>query len=137
MIPNLTVGNATTDGAPFGGWFVGKLDAWVAERRASFGDDIDFGLRATEALEVKWGTHPAGIPRPGGWAPAAPVVTLSVLISGEFSITVRADPDSPETEVRLREPGDYAILGTDGEHTWCAIREAVILSVRWPAPAVR
>jgi hypothetical protein len=32
----------------------------------------------------------------------------------------------------MSETGDYAIWGGDAEHTWSAVRDSVVLTVRWP-----
>ena len=129
----ITTGNAVTDGTPFNGWFLGDLTRWSARRDVPGAHA--FGLRDTNVLEVKWGTHPAGVPRPAGWAPASPTVTLSVLVSGEFRIVFRSVSTGEEREVVLRSAGDYVVSDSDTEHTWCAIQDSVVVSVRWPEPA--
>jgi hypothetical protein len=35
------------------------------------------------------------------------------------------------TEQLLAREGDYAIWGTETEHTWVVLEEAVIFTVRW------
>lgn len=92
------------------------------------------GLRTSAALEVKWGIHPAGMPRPGSWASASDNITLSVLISGHFEVVFRSVGSDEETTVTLRAPGDYVLSGTDSEHRWRAIEDSVVLSVRWKKP---
>jgi hypothetical protein len=126
----ITTGNATTDSAPFRGWFVGDLTRWAASSVTPPG----FGLRDTTVLEVKWGLHPAGQPRPEGWAPVAPTIGLSVLVSGEFAVSFRAPGELEEQEAVLREQGDYVMWDWNTEHTWRAIRDSIVLTVRWPAP---
>lgn len=126
----ITFGNAGTDGIPFNGWFIGDLSRWIESRGERHADSL--GLRDTTALEVKWGIHPAGVPRPAGWAASSAHVTVSVLISGEFRIVFRAVGALDEREVVLRSPGDYVVSNAETEHTWCAIQDSVVLSVRWP-----
>jgi hypothetical protein len=128
----ITTGNAAADGIPFNGWVIGDLTRWAEERGVRHAHPL--GLRDTTALEVKWGIHPAGVPRPAGWAAASPHVTVSILVSGEFRIVFRAVGALDEREVILRSPGDYVISDSDTEHTWCAIQDSVVLSVRWPEP---
>jgi hypothetical protein len=133
MQPTVTTGNAAVDGAAFNGWFIGDLPGWLRTRAAPSEELVTAaaGLRATSALEVKWGIHPAGIPRPAGWAPASDDLTLSVLISGHFEVVFRAVDGGAERRVFLRTVGDYVLSGTDSEHTWRAIEDSVVLSVRW------
>lgn len=129
----ITTGNAAADGAPFNGWFLGDLTRWAGEGGLTVADTA--GLRDTTTLEVKWGIHPAGVPRPAGWAAAAPTITLSILVSGEFRVVFRSVRTGEEREVILRAPGDYVISDSDTEHTWCAIQDSVVVSVRWPERA--
>src|SRR3982751_5349844 len=128
----VTAGNAGEDGAPFNGWFVGDLPAWLRSRGLE-SDDVpaDAGLRTSTALEVKWGVHPAGVPRPGGWVASSGITTLSILISGEFEVRFRSFEGDPEKVVTLRRVGDYVLSGAAYEHTWRAIADSVVLSVRW------
>jgi hypothetical protein len=126
----ITTGNAAADGIPFNGWFIGDLTRWSAGRELVAQQPP--GLRDTTTLEVKWGIHPAGVPRLAGWAAASPTVTVSILLSGEFRIVFRSISTHDEREVVLRAPGDYVVSDSDTEHTWCAIEDSVVLSVRWP-----
>jgi hypothetical protein len=128
----ITTGNAAADGIPFNGWLIGDLTRWAEERGVR--PTHPLGLRDATALEVKWGIHPAGVPRPAGWAAAAPTITVSILVSGEFRIVFRSVSTLDEREVILRSPGDYVISDSDTEHTWSAIRDSVVVSVRWPDP---
>lgn len=120
MADRLAFGNAFRDGAATRQWFLGPfLDA-----RA--------GLRATDRLEVKWGVHPRGQER-ADWAPSGSTVTLSVLVRGRFRIGFRGPGDDVESRnVDLSEEGDYAIWSPEVEHTWRALEDSVVLTVRWP-----
>lgn len=132
MDPMVTAGNAAEDGAPFNGWFVGDLPAWLHGRGAASDEAIAaLGVRASSVVEVKWGFHPAGMPRPGGWVASSAITTLSVLISGSFEVSFRAREGDAIRIVPLRRVGDYVISAADYEHTWRAIEDSVILSVRW------
>ncbi|MEP6690056.1 MAG: signal peptidase I [Gemmatimonadaceae bacterium] len=131
-VPHIVTGNAAADGAPFRGWFVGDLPAWSGMARGAA--QRRFGLRATDALSVKWGVHPAGETRKGGWAKAEPTDTVSILVSGEFVIRFRdagSPTDAPLTESRLARAGDYAAWDGAVEHTWEAVADSVVVTVRW------
>ena len=129
---SVTSGNAAEDGASFNGWFVGDLSAWL-RGRAPLSDDVLATMRprVSSTVEVKWGIHPAGLPRPGGWVASSGISTLSVLIAGQFEVRFRSAEGEPETVVALRRVGDYVMSNEDYEHTWRAIEDSVILSVRW------
>jgi quercetin dioxygenase-like cupin family protein len=109
------VGNAVDDGAGNNrGWFVGHF--------ITPSDD----LRHTEAVEVKWGVHPAGDARPTV-APGLETTTVSILVSGAFRVSF------PGREVRLARPGDYLLFPPDVPHTWVAEADSVVITVRWPS----
>ena len=129
--PSVSHGNAAVDGAPLNGWFVGDFTRWLAERGPSSSALATIGLRDTSRLEVKWGIHPAGQPRPAGWAERTPAVGVSVLVAGEFVVVFREVAGAPEREVRLREQGDYVVWGPAVEHRWYAVQDSIILTVRW------
>ena len=133
--PSVSIGNAAVDGAAFNGWFVGDFTRWLAQRGLPPSELASIGLRDTSALEVKWGIHPAGQPRPEGWATHTPAVGVSVLVGGEFVVVFREHARAPESEVRLREQGDYVVWGPAVEHRWYAVQDSIILTVRWGVPA--
>jgi hypothetical protein len=104
-------GNVTTDAAARG-WLLGHFMAP--------GDP-----RHSDAVEIKWGVHPAGDQRPG-WVTDDPRSILSVLISGRFRV------DLPDRSVTLAKQGDYIVFhGLN--HTWEAEEESVVVSIRWPS----
>jgi hypothetical protein len=105
------VGNVTSDTAARG-WLLGHF--------MPPGD-----ARHSEAVEIKWGVHPAGEQRPG-WVTDDPRSILSVLISGRFRI------DLPDRSVVLAKQGDYVVF-RGVNHTWQAEEESVVVSVRWPS----
>jgi hypothetical protein len=105
------VGNATTNAAARG-WLLGHF--------MPPGDP-----RSSDAVEIKWGVHPAGERRPG-WVTGDPRSILSVLVSGRFRI------DLADRSVVLAEQGDYIVFhGLD--HTWVAEQASVVVSIRWPS----
>ena len=124
----ITFGNAGTDGAGFKGWFMGDLNRWAPKD-----DAAAFGLRQSSIIEMKWGVHRAGETRPE-WAPCSNNSTLSLLVRGKFLARFRK-PNNPDAviEQRLVREGDYAVWGTDLEHTWVVEEDSVILTVRWLA----
>jgi hypothetical protein len=126
-IPGVSVGNAAEDAAPFRHWFVGDLAAWSG---LGAGARERFGLRDTRQVAIKWGVHPTGELRPGGWADGDDLVTLSVLVSGDFVLSF-ADGAGGVREVRLARPGDYAIWMPGTRHTWRVASSCVVLTVRW------
>jgi hypothetical protein len=110
----IVVGNAGVDGAGArGGWFLGHFIA--------AGDP-----RHSDAVEVKWGVHPAGQSR-SSVAAGTDARTLSILVSGTFRV------EFPEREVRLTHPGDYVLFGPGVSHSWTAETDAVVVTVRWPS----
>ena len=132
MSLSVTGGNAADDGLPFNGWFVGDLPTWLRERAQPSDDALAaVAPRASSIVEVKWGIHAAGLHRPGGWVASSGITTLSVLISGRFEVRFRSAEGEPERIVALHDVGDYVISNRDYEHTWRAIEDSVILSVRW------
>lgn len=104
-------GNATSDAAARG-WLLGHF--------MPGGDP-----RHSEAVEIKWGVHPAGERRPG-WVTDDPRSILSVLVSGRFRIDLR------DRSVTLAEQGDYIVFNGQ-DHTWEAEEASVVVSVRWPS----
>jgi quercetin dioxygenase-like cupin family protein len=113
MADAVRVGNARAEGGERRGWFVGHF--------LPAGD-----LRATEAVEVKWGIHPAGEAR-AGWVQESTATSLSILLRGRFRLRF------PDREVLLASEGDYALWAPDVPHHWQAEEDSVVLTVRWPS----
>lgn len=107
-------GNAIREGSGRRGWFYGHV--W----------GLSTDPRYSQNVEVKWGRHAAGEARQG-WGMCLRATTLSILISGEFEICF-----SGKT-VRLHQPGDYALWGPLVPHSWRALRESTVITVRWPS----
>ncbi|WP_027345411.1 hypothetical protein [Hamadaea tsunoensis] len=107
-------GNANNDGDVHRGWLLGHF---VKPEES---------IRSTGALEIKWGVHPAGDKR-AGWTTGEDRTTMVVLISGRHRI------DLSVGEVLMERQGDYAVWGPGIEHTWEALEDSVILTVRWPS----
>ena len=115
--PAIAVGNAPLQGKAnrSSGWFLGAF-VHAAE-----------GLRHSEDVEVKWGTHAAGESKRGiGTNKTA--TTLALLISGRFVVTFPGRGD-----VSLDQPGDYVVFGPDVPHGWTALADSVVITIRWPS----
>jgi len=124
-IPGVCVGNAEEDGAAFRHWFIGDLSSWSGRPHR--------GPRDTRQVAVKWGVHPTGELRPGGWAEGDDFVTLSVLVSGDFVLSFQ-DGAGGTREIRLSRPGDYAIWEPGVRHTWRVAAACTMFTVRWSEP---
>ncbi len=111
-------GRAAEDGGLVGrrGWFVGHFTGPQA------------GLAYTRDVEIKWGVHPAGESKTSTAANRS-ATTLSILVSGAFRVVFPEDG----LEVNLVDPGDYVVWAPGVAHTWQALKETTILTVRWPS----
>ena len=110
------VGNAEADGAHYRGWLVGHF--------------VDQGLRASDAVEVKWGTHAAGEQR-AAWAASQNATTMSLLVRGAIRLFFNGG-----REALLARPGDYALWMPGIAHRWTIEQDdTIILTVRWPSLA--
>ena len=111
-------GNAKTDQVRGSGWFVGQFVPG------------ELGLRHQTDVELKWGIHTDGEKRPQPWANQNGT-TISVLIEGSLKVTFHID--GAEQEVTLRTKGDYVAFGPEVVHTWEAVGDTIVLSVRFPS----
>jgi hypothetical protein len=110
----IQAGNAAGDGEAYRGWFVGHFVEAAG------------GARRTEAVEVKWGVHPAGEAR-AAWAWNEAATTLSILVRGRFRIVFESG------EYLLAREGDYVLWPPGVRHHWRAEEDSIILTVRWPS----
>ncbi|MFE6225385.1 signal peptidase I [Streptomyces sp. NPDC057854] len=113
MTDSVYVGNAGADAVLDRGWLLGH-----------FKDASD--PRHSEAVEIKWGVHPAGDER-AGWTRGEERTALLVLIRGCFRVEL------PGRTVRLEREGDYVVWGRGVDHSWFAEEESVVVTVRWPS----
>lgn len=97
MADNWHVGNATDEADEHRGWLLGHFMA----------EPGDTSIRATNALEVKWGIHPAGQERPA-WTSGDDRTTMIILVSGRFYVNLTVG------KVLLDRQGDYAVWGPGG-----------------------
>jgi quercetin dioxygenase-like cupin family protein len=114
MADNWYVGNAVADGEDNRGWLLGHF---------LHGSN---GVRASDAVEVKWGIHPAGDGR-DSWQTDEQRTTVLLLLKGRFRLDLSAG-----TFVLERE-GDYAVWGPGMDHSWHAEEDSVVITVRWPS----
>ena len=116
MSRNWHSGNAAEDGRETRGWLLGYFI------------DPAQGVRASKDVEVKWGIHPAGEKRVA-WTADDQRTTLVVLVEGNFRI------DLTEASVTLEKQGDYLLWGPGIDHSWEALTDSIVMTVRWPSAA--
>ena len=114
-------GNAKADEVCGSGWFIGQFVP------------PELGLRHQTDVELKWGVHPDGDKRTDPWANKNGA-TISVLVEGSLKVTFHID--GGEQEVMLRTKGDYVVFGPEVVHSWEAIGDTIVLSVRFPSVEV-
>jgi quercetin dioxygenase-like cupin family protein len=114
MSINWSSGNAAEDGRGTRGWLLGHFI------------DPAKGVRSSKEVEVKWGIHPTGDKRPE-WTADDQRTTLLLLVQGNFRV------DLTEASVTLARQGDYAVWGPGINHSWEAISDSIVVTVRWPS----
>jgi quercetin dioxygenase-like cupin family protein len=107
-------GNAAEDTETTHGWLLGHFI------------DPSGGVRSTKDVEVKWGVHPAG-DRRAAWTSDDRRTTLLLLVDGRFRI------DLTEGNRTLSEQGDYVLWGPGIDHSWEALTDSIVVTVRWPS----
>jgi hypothetical protein len=80
----------------------------------------------SEAVEVKWARHAAGECREA-WTAKPGVLSISILVRGHFVLEFAG------RRVELAREGDFAYWSGEERHTWRAVEESVIVTVRWPS----
>jgi hypothetical protein len=114
VVANWHYGNAAEDTKDDRGWILGH-----------FIDPPD-DVRHSKDVEVKWGIHPAGEKR-AEWTSDDRRTTLLLLVEGQFRI------DLTEGSRILAKQGDYALWGPGIDHSWEALANSVVITVRWPS----
>ena len=109
-----TAGHVNDDSAGTRGWLVGHF---VHPSQ---------GVRSTEAVEVKWAHHQAGDTR-SEWTKGDQRTALVILVSGEFRVDVTGGSKT------MNRQGDYIIWGPGIDHSWAAIADSIVVTVRWPS----
>lgn len=108
-------GNASDDADDYRGWLLGH-----------FVDPAQAGPRSTQAVEVKWGTHPQGQTR-AEWTEGDQRTAMMLLVSGRFRL------DLTVGSVTLQRQGDYVVWGPGIDHSWQAEQDSIVIAVRWPS----
>lgn len=116
-----TFGNAKSDSVRGSGWFVGQFVP------------AEFGLRRQTDVELKWGVHPDGEKRSRPWANRN-ATTISILVEGRLKVTFHVN--GTEQEVVLGTKGDYVVFGPEVVHSWEAVGDTIVLTVRFPSVEV-
>lgn len=111
-------GNAAEDQVRNTGWFVGQFVP------------AGHGLRHQTDVEVKWGIHQDGEKRSQPCANGN-ATTISVLIHGVLHVTF--DVGETARTVTMQTQGDYVIFGPDIVHSWEAVGDTLVLSIRFPS----
>lgn len=114
----IQTGNIGVDSAPARGWLVGH-----------FIDEAAGGLRHSDNVEIKWGTHRAGEGR-DEWVAGEARTTICILVSGVIEL------EFGDRTIRLAQAGDYVMWGNGTTHRWRAIADTVAITVRWPSIVV-
>jgi len=115
-------GNAASDQVGGTGWFVGQFVSAAS------------GLRHQTAVEVKWGVHPDGEKRICPWAQGHGT-TIAILLRGSLRLEFHTGP-SPRL-ITLQKEGDYVIYGPEVVHSWEAIGDTIVVTVRFPSVEVK
>ncbi|MCA1607078.1 MAG: signal peptidase I [Actinobacteria bacterium] len=114
MNDNWYHGNATEDGRENRGWLFGHFI------------DPSEGVRSTKDVEVKWGIHTAGETR-SAWTTDDQRTTLVLLVEGNFRVNLT------EGSVTMNRQGDYIMWGPGIDHSWEALDDSIVITVRWPS----
>lgn len=107
-------GNAREDAAERRGWILGHFI------------DPSEGVRSSRDVEVKWGIHPAGDKR-AGWTTNEQRTTMILMVEGNFRIHLT------EASVTLTQQGDYLVWGPGIDHSWEALSDSIVITIRWPS----
>jgi hypothetical protein len=112
----VSVGNALKDGKQ--GWFVGLFVPSSSP------------LVRQQAVEIKWGQHAKG-ERRSPFVQWSETTTISVLVNGSFVVRIKL-PDGMQ-EIILSAPGDFVAYGSSVEHSWEALEDCTVVTVRFPS----
>ncbi|MCX6729889.1 MAG: signal peptidase I [Candidatus Portnoybacteria bacterium] len=79
-----------------------------------------------EKLEIKWGEVKAGYDN-GQWSKSNYAKTIAILVHGEFIMSFQ------NQDVVLKKEGDYVIWGPGIVHMGKAVKDTVLITLRWPS----
>ena len=113
----LIFGNFNQPGQTKRGWFMGIfMDPTSPFCQAGF--------------ELKWGKEAGGTEKPAlGTNNTAH--TLTILIYGDF---INEFPDTNQ-QFRMQKEGDYVYYPPGTPHTWRALKDSFLITIRWPSKA--
>ncbi|MEJ2455358.1 MAG: signal peptidase I [Candidatus Thiodiazotropha sp.] len=97
-----------------GGWLLGTFLS-AAEK-----------IQRTSAIELKWGVHKKGEKRNS--VGRSSLNTMAVLVNGKFKLWF----PTHQIDIILANQGDYVIYELDNEHSWEALEDSIVITVRWP-----
>jgi hypothetical protein len=117
LLQSVYFGNAAADQLHGTGWFVGQF--------------APSGPRRQTDVELKWGLHRDGEVRVRGPEAVANATTVSILIRGTLRLVFYAD--GTERVVTMQQEGDYVIFGPGIVHSWQAVGETLVVTVRFPS----
>jgi hypothetical protein len=127
------IANPSAEKDQFKQWSLGDFVKWAAATGKSLSTadaTLQYGLRYTDAIEVKWSHHPAGDQR--DWAPPGTGFTLAILICGAFLEEFRLPGSESIEAFRLESRGEYIAWRNQlFEHKWQALVESDFLTIRW------
>jgi len=112
----IITGNATKDGIR--GWFIGQFVPTSS------------GLAHQDALEIKWHQHTRG-ERRQGFAQSPKATTIVILVNG--SLVTRFRLSDGIREIVLTSSGDYIAYGPCLDHSWEALEDSLVITVRFPS----
>ena len=115
-------GNAIRDVSEYNGWLIGNTPQHQG-----------LGLRYHDNVWLKYGLHDPGETCKNPYEKSNKI-NISILRSGgPFVHSFKcADGQINLPKAKLSEIGDYVIYGTDVTHTWTAVNESTVLTVKFP-----
>ena len=98
------------------GWFVGGFQ------------ETAVGLRHSNDVEIKWSRHVQGDAR-SKISMLESATSVAILVSGSFIFNF---PGEDPSRIKLSKQGDYVIYAPGVAHTWLALGESTLITIRWP-----
>ncbi len=111
----ITSGNFNSQSEAYRGWIIGHF----IDPSSPF---------HTSDFELKWGNHSAGESK-SQVGTNQTAQSLAILISGQFQFEF---PDQKQTII-LKQLGDYVYYPAGISHTWKALEDCLLLTLRWPS----
>lgn len=115
-------------------WYAGNSEKDADENRSwlvgHFKPQGD--IRYDEDVEVKVSTHRAGEKR-AQWTKGEVRRTFFMLMSGRWRLELAVEGDDERETIVLDQPGDYVVWGHGVAHTYEALADSMVITVRWPS----